>query len=927
MSTIFISHSSKNNDIAKEIERRLAQQGHISVFLDLDPEKGIVAGQSWERTLYRKLRACRAVIALCTDDYLRSQWCFAEIALARMEGKQIFALKSEPLAENSKMPSILTEKQFIDIRINPEDAYRRLWRGLDEIDLLGVSGEWDPKNPPYLGLNAFHEKHAPIFFGREEEARAGIEMLDRGAPGLIMALGPSGSGKSSLVRAGMVPRLRRIPDHWLIVDPIRPGQDPFRELATSLIGTYRRYAPESIGKLGDPTLLSGRLQAWSTAESVASAVPKEADRFADDERVKRLLNQLSELHQAPPSGAEGSFLNFLDWSLDDLRRICDGSTDAESTGLFTGSTPLVDIVRDLRRTSKHPDARVLLVVDQFEELLGHEGDNDSARDFLELIRTSVEAEDSPVMVLGTMRSDFLGLFQRHPILRGIDFESLSLGPMKPDGMRKIIEAPAKLGALELEEGLVDRLIADTETPDALPLLSFTLWVLWRDFRENGKIEICEYDRIGGLHGAIAREADALLGNANEEALRRAFVRMARLNDEGNFARQPVAWDSPDLVPIHEVLERFLKSRLLVDRTEDNKRTVEVAHEALFRCLEAAEKLVGPKRAEILLMQQISRDARTWSDARRDEDNLWRGVRLQQASALLKGGKLEGQDKEFVAKGVQRQRRQGWSLAGITIIVFVGMVILTVWAVAAKTKLGKEYENMILNVMPLAWPEGAVPGNIELIELSEGKLDRVRRVDSAGVGKNLAILGHWDKGRVVVAAHDGFISAAQKSHIFLDLAIKWSTFESQKTKILFTVGHCETVSESPWPESAVTAPAKAIEEWGYSLEPIQNLAEPALLGSAGLLIVGNAWSEFAREEIDAVVNFVADGGSLLMVGLLWSFQSNPAWSFQSDRDPEHRFRPCKFNKYSENRFAAKGNYPMNDLAGGFGIKFLPGFQNR
>ena len=73
MSSIFISHSSSDNAIAQDLERRLTRQGHSSVFLDLDPEKGIVGGQSWERTLYRKIRACRAVIALITDDFDRKR--------------------------------------------------------------------------------------------------------------------------------------------------------------------------------------------------------------------------------------------------------------------------------------------------------------------------------------------------------------------------------------------------------------------------------------------------------------------------------------------------------------------------------------------------------------------------------------------------------------------------------------------------------------------------------------------------------------------------------------------------------------------------------------------------------------------------------------------------------------------------------------
>jgi hypothetical protein len=97
MSAIFISHSSLDGELARSLERLLAQRDHHSVFLDFDPEKGIVGGQNWERTLYRKLRACRVVIALITDRYLASHWCFAELALARMEGKQLLALKVDPL--------------------------------------------------------------------------------------------------------------------------------------------------------------------------------------------------------------------------------------------------------------------------------------------------------------------------------------------------------------------------------------------------------------------------------------------------------------------------------------------------------------------------------------------------------------------------------------------------------------------------------------------------------------------------------------------------------------------------------------------------------------------------------------------------------------------------------------------------------------
>ena len=108
-----------------------------------------------------------------------------------MEGKHIFALLVDPLSKDAQLPSILSEKQFIDLRTKPEEGYKRLWRGLHEEDLLGVQGEWDPKNSPYLGLSTFQEEHAPVFFGREEETHAGLELLAKGAPNIGLSIDDS----------------------------------------------------------------------------------------------------------------------------------------------------------------------------------------------------------------------------------------------------------------------------------------------------------------------------------------------------------------------------------------------------------------------------------------------------------------------------------------------------------------------------------------------------------------------------------------------------------------------------------------------------------------------------------------------------------------------------------------------------------------
>jgi hypothetical protein len=571
MSSIFISHSSADGAAAREVADRLERERHSSVFLDFDPEKGIVAGQSWERTLYRKLRACRAVVAVVTDNYLASFWCFAEIALARMEGKHVFALQVDPLADDAKLPSILTETQFIDLREDPEDGYRRLWRGLREEDILGVAGEWDARRSPYVGLDAFEEQHAPVFFGREEESLAGVQLLERGAPGLITVIGASGSGKSSIVRAGMLPRLRRDPRRWLIVDPFRPGGDPFAELATALRSAYRDHAPDHRNaQCGWEELRARLVQAAAEASGVRPVLepaPQEAEEepaLVEDQRLHRLMEQLHELRSEPPAAGGDRLRDFLDWSLEDLRRISRGlghrpAKRAEAPG---GEGALIEMAQDLRRSSAESgSARVLLVVDQFEELLGHDDPSHPANRFLALLRTVLEHEQSPIMALATMRSDFLGAFQRTPALRGIDFETLSVGSMKLDGMRKVIEEPALLAAVELESGLADRLLQDTETPDALPLLSFTLAQLWREAGDDGVLEVREYEALGGLHGSVATEAQAVLSTARreglEDELRRAFLRMARITEDGGYARRPVAWDDDDLRPVHHLLEHFI----------------------------------------------------------------------------------------------------------------------------------------------------------------------------------------------------------------------------------------------------------------------------------------------------------------------------------------------------------------------------------
>jgi AAA ATPase domain/TIR domain len=430
------------------------------------------------RPLYYKLRQCQAVVALLTPSWLASKWCFAELVQAREKGKAIFPVKVQPCET-----SVFGDVQHIDLTAKSDEGYRRLAiglreRGLDPLDAF----DRDPKRPPYPGLLAFQEEDAAVFFGRGQEILNGLETLDalrrrgRGAPRLVLFLGASGSGKSSLVRAGLIPRLKKTPSEWLPLAPFRPQDEPLDELALAL---------------ADRLEALGRPQDWG---EIAKKLKAAAGQEPADGKV------------------------------------------------------LVTLVRELTIAAKRREATVVLTIDQAEELFGYSS-ADAASRFWRLLRSALEASDRQLIAVATMRSDFLGEFQAvralHDPAYDHDFayQAVPVDPMPERNFVEIIRGPARLAGLQLEYGLVEAMVADTVTRDALPLLAFTLRRLYDRCGEDGRLEIHEYDDLGRLEGAIRAEADRVLSEAppsseDLEALRAAFVpTMVRINAEGAYARR------------------------------------------------------------------------------------------------------------------------------------------------------------------------------------------------------------------------------------------------------------------------------------------------------------------------------------------------------------------------------------------------------
>jgi hypothetical protein len=202
------------------------------VFLDLDPERGISAGERWERALNEAASRCEVVLFLISQSWLASRWCLKEFNLARKLNKRLFGLLIEaiPIVE---LPADLSGAwQVVDLASGQDHAMfrvvlprtheeahvtfskeglARLRNGLAKAGLDPRFFAWpperDPDRPPYRGLKPLEAEDAGIFFGRDAPIVEALDTLrglrDGAAPRLLVILGASGAGKSSFLRAGL----------------------------------------------------------------------------------------------------------------------------------------------------------------------------------------------------------------------------------------------------------------------------------------------------------------------------------------------------------------------------------------------------------------------------------------------------------------------------------------------------------------------------------------------------------------------------------------------------------------------------------------------------------------------------------------------------------------------------------------------------
>ena len=439
-------------------------------------------------------------------------------------------------------------------------------------------GELGPN--PYKGLLAFQETDGDRFFGREKQVAYLWETLrgfyaSASEMRLLPIYGPSGSGKSSLARAGLIPELGQRP---------LPGYDKAR-VAVLVPGTHPLEA------------LAAILARMATNDPAPAAKTRE---FGE------------ELQRRNEEGV-----------CDGLRRIADLLPDI-------AISPLI------------------VLVDQFEEIYTLCESKKERDAFVENLLVAAGDRAKRVTVAITLRSDFLGETQKHPVLNRL----LSApGPgylvpaMDAAELREAIAKPAEMAGGSLDEATIDRLVRETEGRDgALPLLQFALARIWEGF-VAGKEPTATLQEIGGVGGALAGEAQRIyegLDAAERETARRIFVGLVQLGEGVRDTRRRVA--IADLASHREEPERVKRAiarfaepgvRLVTLSSKGEVETAEVTHEALFERWELLREWLDEGREDIRFQRRLEEAAREWDRRDRAEGLLWRSPLLDSLQEFAK----------------------------------------------------------------------------------------------------------------------------------------------------------------------------------------------------------------------------------------------------------------------------------------------------
>jgi WD40 repeat protein len=551
----------------------------------------------------------------------------------------------------------------------------------------------DEKANPYKGLESFEEGDSEKFFGR----KALIETLQDFVANqpLTVVLGAPGSGKSSLVKAGLIPQLKKEQEQWRVLDPIRPGESPFRALNHAL-------ERENLPVFAIPN--------QPTDDLTSGDASKEGNSSDNTLWYEQGLQNLSS--------------NLVAW-----RKL-------------------------------YPNSKLLLIIDQSEELVTLSRDEVEREMFLKGLARALNAFPDWLRIVLTLRSDFEPQFREtalEPYWSGARF---IVPAMTREELREAIVEPATAKVMYFEPPkLVDQLIDEVvQMPGALPLLSFTLSELYLKYiksvregkRNNRAITQEDYEQLGGVARSLTQRADCEYeelkkrDSAYERTVRHVMLRMVAVGG-GELARRQVLcteleYPQPEIARVKEVIERFVAARLLVKgRDIENQEYVEPAHDVLVR---GWQKLLSWKQQEqesLILQRRLTPAALEWR-SQQQAKFLWNAdPRLDLLKQVLNSNDnwFNTLEAEFVRQSIKQKRKNTIRLWSSVIGAFVVLSGATLIAINSARDALKQSLEASINLS-----ESLLSSNRQLEALVEGVKAGER------LKKNKFLIGEDSRIRVV-----------------------------------------------------------------------------------------------------------------------------------------------------------------------------------
>jgi hypothetical protein len=310
----------------------------------------------------------------------------------------------------------------------------------------------------------------------------------------------------------------------------------------------------------------------------------------------------------------------LDWAVSQVQRRLD----------VVGLTELADEL--LLAVSGGRGHRLLIVVDQFEELLTQTTPVARAR-FAQLLGPAL---GGPVQLVATLRSEFLDQLLIDAALAALPTRTYTLRPLRREALPTVIQRPAQLAGITVTDELLARLVADTDSGEALPLLAFTLAQIAEGVGRGGELSDSHYAQLNGVQGALVRQAELALDEASATTGRRreqviaGLLRLVTIDEQG----RPARWRIPRgelSEPVRCELDAFVRRRLLTTDTDQGRVVVGVAHEAFLYAWAPLVQAIEENAAALRVRRAIEQAAAEWDDESRAPMRLWE--RRQLAAAL------------------------------------------------------------------------------------------------------------------------------------------------------------------------------------------------------------------------------------------------------------------------------------------------------